>query len=91
MLGLTLHVAARVLQPVLALSPDYFAADREFVRSVGRIRRRRDFEAEAFDYVHDPLNRGVLRQGLRLRVSARKMRHLVWATMRDDAEADSEA
>ncbi len=89
-LRLTLHAPARVLRPVLALVPDYFVADREFVRGVGRIRLLREFEGEAFDYAHDPLNRGWLRRGLRLRVSTRKMRRLVWATLRDEAERKSE-
>ena len=88
-LRLSLHSPARVLRPLLALLPDYFSADRDFVRSVGRIRRRADFEAEASDFAHDPANRGVLRQRLRLRVSTRRLRRLVWATLPDNAAGPS--
>jgi len=83
----TLHAAARLLRPLLALAPEYFSADRQFVRGVARISRLRDFEPEAWDFAHDPNNRGFLRQGLRLRISTRKMRRLVWTTMRDDEAA----
>jgi hypothetical protein len=83
MLRLTLHSPARWLQPLLALRPEYFSADREFLRSVGRISRVRDFDAEAFDYTYDPANRGFLRQTLGLRVSIRKVRRLVWAALRE--------
>ena len=82
---------ARLLRPLLGLFPGYFSADREFVRGVGRITRLRDFEAEAQDFAHDPANRGILRQKLRLRTSTRRMRQLVHATLHDAAEAPSQS
>ena len=90
-LRLTLHTPARLLRPLLGLFPGYFSADREFVRGVGRITRLRDFEAEAQDFAHDPANRGILRQKLRLRTSTRRMRQLVHATLHDAAEAPSQS
>ena len=84
-----LHNRARLLWPLLALIPGYFAADREFVRGVGRISRLREFEGEAIDFNHDPANRGVMRQWLRFRVSTRRLRRLVRATLHDDDAGDS--
>ena len=80
-LRLALHAPARVLRPFLALFPDYFSADRDFVSGVGRISQVNDFDLEAQDFAHHPSNHGVLRQGLRLRVSTRKLRRLVRSTM----------
>ena len=90
-LRLTLHTPARLLQPLLGLFPGYFSADRGFVRGVGRITRLRDFDPEALDFADDPANRGVLRQRLRLRVSTRRMRRLVHATLHDATEAPSQS
>lgn len=70
--GLYWH--ARPLVPLLRLIPDYFSADHEFVRSVGDIRSRRFFHAEAGEYHMDTANRGILRRFLRLRVSAERVR-----------------
>jgi hypothetical protein len=79
----SLYVQAKILRPFLRLIPGYFKADREFIASVGRIKRLRDFDMEAFAYVSDPDNRGFLRRTLRLRVSAAKLNGLIWGTMRD--------
>ena len=81
----SLHTLARLLRPLLDLFPAYFSADREFVRGVGRISRLREFEGEAQDFAQDPANRGILRQRLRLRISTRRLRHLVRATLHDTA------
>lgn len=70
----SLYFHARPLRGVLALLPDYFAADREFLRSVGDIRSRRLFHAEAGEYHAHPANRSLLRRWLRLRVSAERVR-----------------
>lgn len=77
----TLYPTARWLRPLLALNRRYFDADRDFVRSIGRIRRMSDFGLEAMDYVDHPENRGLLRDGLRLRVSVRRMQAIVQRTL----------
>lgn len=82
-LGHSLYVQARILKPILRLIPGYFKADREFIASVGRIKRLRDFDMEAFAYASDPDNRGLFRRALKLRVSAGRLNGLVWSTMRD--------
>jgi len=82
-LRLTLRPAARVLRPLLNLNPDYFAADREFIRGVGRISRLQDFNSEEQDYTHNPHNRDFLHRTLRLRVSRRRLRNLVRDTLAD--------
>jgi hypothetical protein len=79
----SLYPQARLLRPLLRLKPGYFKADREFVSCVGRIKRMRDFDMEAFAYANDPDNRGFLRRVLRLRVSAGRLNGLVWSTLRD--------
>lgn len=70
--GLYFH--ARPFARLLALIPDYFSADHEFIRSVGDIRSRRFFHAEAGEYHMDGTNRGILRRFFRLRVSAERVR-----------------
>jgi hypothetical protein len=82
----SLYLRARILRPFLRLKPGYFKADREFVGCVGRIRRLRDFDVEAFAYMTDPDNSGFMRRVLKLRVSAGRLNGLVWSTMRDGSE-----
>jgi hypothetical protein len=79
----SLYMRARILRPLLRLIPGYFKADREFISSVGRLKRLRDFDLEAFAFVSDPDNTGFLRRRLNLRVSAGKLNGLFWGTMRD--------
>jgi hypothetical protein len=79
--GLYLH--ARPLAGLLGLIPDYFIADHEFIRSVGDLRTRRYFHAEAGEYHTHTANRGFLRRWLRLRVSAERVRRAMeehWGT-----------
>lgn len=73
----TLYPHARFLLPLLRLIPDYFSADTEFLRSIGALRRRRDFVSEAGEYIASWQNRGVLRRWFLLRVSAERTRKLV--------------
>lgn len=56
---------------------NYFAADRDFVRSVGQLKRMRDFGSEVSEFAYHPANRGFLRRGLRFRLSSAKLRALV--------------
>ena len=82
-LARSLYPQARLLRPVLRLLPCYFKPDREFIASVGELRRMRDFDREVFAYVNDPGNRGFLRRVLRLRVSAGRLNSVMWSTLRD--------
>jgi hypothetical protein len=63
------------------LHPDYAASDIDFIGGVGRLTRLQDFWAEAEDFAHHPRNRGFLRQRLRVRVSARRLRRLIKETI----------
>lgn len=95
----TLYFHARPLRWLLNLVPDYFAADHDFIRSVGDLRSRRFFHAEAGEYSTHALNRGILRRGFLLRVSAERVRLLMeanWGTHDsapplDERPADSTA
>ncbi len=70
-----LYPPARWLRGLLKFLPGYFSPDREFIRSLGLIRSRRLFQAEAGEFHTDPANRLLMRRWLRLRVSAGRMRH----------------
>jgi hypothetical protein len=73
----SLYPAARLLRPVLVLKANYFAADHEFIRRVGRLTRLGGFEAEVNEFLYDPNNRGFLRRVFKLRASARRLRRIV--------------
>lgn len=67
---------------LLFLVPDFFLADREFIRGVGDMRSRRQFHAESSDFQSHRSNRTILRSWLRFRVSTKRVRDLVmrvWA------------
>lgn len=80
-LRFALKPRARVVRWLLNLNPNYFVADREFVRSVGRISRIEDFHAEALDFDDHPNGQGVCHRVLGLRVSKKRLRHLVHETL----------
>ena len=82
-LRLTLRPIARIFRPALNLNPDYFAADREFIRGVGRISQLKNFESEADDFIHNPVGRDFLHRKLGLRVSRLLLRRLVRDTLTD--------
>jgi hypothetical protein len=69
--------------------PRHFAADVEFVNSVARLRRFREFYYESEEFAHHPENRGLWRITLNFRISSRQMRHLVRTTLYPDAQASS--
>ncbi|HLP24768.1 MAG TPA: hypothetical protein VK477_03750 [Acidobacteriota bacterium] len=75
-----LYFHARWLRGLLKMLPDYFAADREFLRSVGDLRSRRFFHAEAGEYHTATACRGFLHRFLRLRVSAERVRLIMEKT-----------
>ena len=79
----SLYPHAHVLYVLLVwLHSDYGAADLDFIGGVGRISCLQDFWGEAEDFAHHPNNRGLLRQRLRIRVSARRLRRLLKETFR---------
>jgi hypothetical protein len=77
-LAQALYPHAHVLYMLLVwLHADYGAADLDFINGVGRLSRLHDFWAEADYFAHHPRNLGFLRQRLRIRVSARRLRRLM--------------
>lgn len=78
-----LRPTARILRLFLNLNPNYFAADRDFVRGVGRISRLDDFQAESVDFTHHPAGRGFCHRTLGWRVSRERLRRIVRETLRD--------
>ena len=58
-----------------------FAADRGFVSSIGRLKRRRDLAGEIVEFHDDPSNRLFWRRHGRVRVSTQRVQrlfNLVW-------------
>lgn len=72
-------LAVRWLLPLL--SRNYFSADFDLIYGVERLRRLRDFAAEAERFNEHPANRGWLRRTLRLRVSTTRLRSLIRETL----------
>lgn len=83
-----LYPHARLVRPFLvAAYPDHFEADLDLVRSVGRIVRLTDFALETAEYRYHPANTGTLHRFFKLRISVRRLRHLVAKTFAMTAEA----
>lgn len=81
-----LYPHARMVAPLVKiLWPEFFAADLDFVRSAGRLRRFRDFFHESEEFAHHPANTGMLRSLLNVRVSSRSIRRMVKETLHADA------
>lgn len=80
---------------LLLVKPECLAADLDFVRAVGDLRRFRDFDHEKQAYAHHPGNRGFFRMNCYIRVSSRALRRMVRETLHatqpidDKAPADS--
>ncbi len=88
----TLYPHARLLVPLFKLiKPRHFSADLEFVHSVAVLRRFREFFNETEEYAHHPENRGFWRMALNVRISSRRMRRLVRATLHADSSHGDEA
>ena len=74
----TMYPHAKLVAPIIRLLwPRHFVADHDFVQSVARLRRFREFFNESEDFAHHPENVGFSRATLNLRVSSRRMRRLV--------------
>ena len=77
-----LYGKARVLRPLLQFyNRNFFAPDHEFVRRVGKIRRREELLRELDEFYYHPRNSGWLRRGCKLRISCRKLVALVREVM----------
>ncbi len=88
-----LYPHARLVAPLVRfLWPNYFAADLDFVRSVGRLRRFREFSYEVEEFAHHPANRGFWRLSANVRVSSRALRRMVRNTLHPEmaSSADGE-
>ena len=85
-LSRALYPHARLLVWFLLSQPNQMAADIDFVRAVGVLRRFRDFDFEAQEYAHHPANRGFWRINMNLRISTRAMRRMVRATLHASKE-----
>lgn len=70
----SLYWPARPIYWLLGLNRAYTSPDYEFVRGVGDLRSWRDFHNETVEYHYHPHNRGFLRDALRLRVSAKRLK-----------------
>jgi hypothetical protein len=88
-----LYLHTRPFAALLASMPDYFAADREFLRSVGDLRSRRFFHAEAGEFHSHAASRGIAHRFLRLRVSAERVRLIIeetWGALGSAPPVESE-
>ncbi len=86
-----LYPHARLLAPLVEfLWPQHFAADLDFVRSVARLKRYREFFFESEEFAHHPANRGFWRLTAHVRISSRRLRRLVRSTLHQDLEADAD-
>jgi hypothetical protein len=87
----SLYFHARGLRGLFQLvDPDYFAADREFIRVIGDLRSRRGFHAEAGEFHATGANRAFLRRWLRFRVSVERTRLWMeecWRSLESDDSA----
>lgn len=83
----SLHLAARLLYPLLACHHSYFSTDRALVCAAGRCLTRWDFDTEALDYPNHPDNQGWLRGTLKLRLSVRRLRRMVHEVLPHDQSA----
>jgi hypothetical protein len=87
----SLYPHARLLAGLVrALWPEHFTADLDFVRSVGRLRRFREFAYESEEFAHHPANRGFWRLTANVRVSSRALRRIVRFTLHPELESPAD-
>ncbi len=87
----SLYFHARLLAPLVSfLWPQHFAADLDFVRSVARLRRYREFFFESEEFAHHPANRGFWRLTAHVRISSRKLRRIVRSTLHQEVEVEAD-
>ena len=69
-----LYRKALVLRPLLqCYNRNFFAPDHDFIRRVGKIRRREELLRELDEFYYHPKNGGWLRRRFNLRISCRKL------------------
>lgn len=87
----SIHYHATLLWRLINwVHPDYFTADRQFIRALADVRSLRDFRVESSAFTHHPANRGFLRRMLKVRVSSGRLRRLIASYLqsaRDDGAA----
>lgn len=76
-----LPLQGQLLYPLLCAIPGFLAPDLEFIRDVGRAHTLRHFAADAADFKIHPDNAGFARRVLKLRVSSRKLRRHLAASL----------
>jgi hypothetical protein len=87
-----IHLHATLLWRVINLvHPEYFTADRQFIRALADIRSLRDFRVESSSFTHHPTNRGFLRRVLKIRVSSGRLRRLIARYLQTARESDADA
>jgi hypothetical protein len=73
-----MHRRAWLFLPLLWLLPDeYFLADHELIRDVARLTSTRALSDDLADFYSHSSNMRFLRRRLRLRISGRRVSHLV--------------
>ena len=78
MLSRCLHWRARMVAPLLRLwSSEYFAADCELIRGVGRLKTSAELFEELDHFKSHPSNRDFFRRKLKLRISQRRVARIV--------------
>src|SRR5215216_145916 len=82
MLRRTLYLPGRLLLLFLGSGANYFAPDREFLRSVGKLTRLHGFSAEVWAFTVNPENSRFHRLHLNMRVSTKKVFQQLAETMR---------
>jgi len=76
-----LYPRAARFRPLLRLIPGYFAADYNLIQAVGRLTEIRGFDDAEMDYHQHGGNSGFLHRTLGLRLSVRRLKKLVHATL----------
>lgn len=72
-----LYWPGRILWPVLRLIPGIMAEDRHFIKEVGDLSHLEDYRQCENDFLQSGIFDRVVRNRLKLRVSARRVRALV--------------
>lgn len=85
----SLYLPARLLYPFISrIHPDFFDADLDLVRTVGRLRHPRQFHDACVDYRHHLAHTSLARRALRLRLSVRALYKLLAQTIPENAHSD---
>ena len=83
-----LHPRTWLLVPFLKLiAPDYFAADYDLIRNVGRLTHAGGLTEDLADFHTHPLNGSFARRRLRLRLSVRRVTKQVHRLLPGRAQA----